>query len=123
MCALRRVGTGTRRRACRLSKPSREIENGWGQANSAIRLALGLLESGSYSDALEEAKRGVEIVRREHIPPLLILNLTVMGNVYRALFAVASALATHRSLTNDRGDGPPAVLRGDTERSFSDAQC
>jgi len=74
---------------------SNEIENAWGQVNSAIRLGLGLLESGAHGEALKVARAGAEAARRNNIPQLLALNLAVLGGVYRALLAADEARAAH----------------------------
>jgi DNA-binding SARP family transcriptional activator/predicted ATPase len=74
---------------------SNEIENVWGQANSAIRLGLGLLESGEYEEALRVVQRGAELARRHNILPLLVLNLTVIGNIHRAVFMLEQACLEH----------------------------
>jgi DNA-binding SARP family transcriptional activator len=77
---------------------SNEIENAWGQANSAIRLGLGLLEGGAYDEALKTARAGADAARRNNIPQLLALNLVVVGGVYRALSAVDEARAAHEEI-------------------------
>jgi tetratricopeptide (TPR) repeat protein len=77
---------------------SNEIENAWGQINSAIRLGLGLLEGGAYDEALKTARAGADAARRNNIPQLLALNLVVVGGVYRALSAVDEARAAHEEI-------------------------
>lgn len=74
---------------------SREIENAWGFANNAYNLALGLLECGEYTEALEIAQSGVAQARSGH-PPTLVFNLLVLGEIYRALGAVELALSAHQ---------------------------
>ena len=75
---------------------SLEIENGWGQANNAFQLALALLESGAYEEALGLTQRGLAMARELGVfAPLQILNLIVLGNTYRAMLALEAARTTH----------------------------
>jgi predicted ATPase len=73
-----------------------EIQNTWGQANTAQQVALALLELGEYSEALKTAQAGVAAARIAGFDPLTVFNLTVLGGIYRALLALEAALATHK---------------------------
>jgi DNA-binding SARP family transcriptional activator/tetratricopeptide (TPR) repeat protein len=73
-----------------------EIENGWGQTNNAFQLALALLECGEYVQALTLAQRGLAMARSLGVfAPMQILNLIVLGNIYRAMLALEQAQTTH----------------------------
>jgi len=75
---------------------SLEIENGWGQTNNAFQLALALLECGEYGQALTLAQRGLAVARSLGVfAPMQILNLIVLGNIYRAMLALEQAQTTH----------------------------
>jgi len=75
---------------------SLEIENGWGQTNNAFQLALALLECGEYGQALTLAQRGLVVARSLGVfAPMQILNLIVLGNIYRAIMALEQARTTH----------------------------
>jgi tetratricopeptide (TPR) repeat protein len=73
-----------------------ELENDWGQANSAFHYAQTLLDSGEYTQALAVAGNGVARARLSGHPPLLVFNLYVLGNIYRALFALDPAREAHQ---------------------------
>jgi DNA-binding SARP family transcriptional activator len=73
---------------------SLEIENERGHTNNAYNLALGLLDAGEYTAALEVAQAGVTRARSGH-PPTLVFNLLTLGAIYRALFALEAAHTTH----------------------------
>jgi tetratricopeptide (TPR) repeat protein len=74
-----------------------ESDNAWGQAVSALNLGFVLLEANEWSEALAVAKAGVEIAQAvSGFAPLPILNLTVLGNTYRAMLALEAAQAAHR---------------------------
>ena len=72
-----------------------ELENEWGQANGAYPLAHALFELGEYGEALTVARAGVAAARIAGHPPLLVFNLLVLGENYRALFALDEARAAH----------------------------
>src|SRR6185312_3381661 len=67
-----RLGIATAQAAYALSG---EIENLWGQANSAIPLAQGLLDIGNYKDALATAEKGTSDARSCGMPLLIVMNL------------------------------------------------
>jgi tetratricopeptide (TPR) repeat protein len=74
-----------------------ESDNAWGQAVSALNLGFVLLEANEWAEALAVAKAGVEIAQAvSGFAPLPILNLTVLGNTYRAMLALEAAQAAHR---------------------------
>ncbi len=74
-----------------------ESDNTWGQAVSALNLGFVLLEASEWAEALTIAQAGVSIARAvSGFAPLPILNLTVLGNIYRAMLALDAAQAAHR---------------------------
>jgi tetratricopeptide (TPR) repeat protein len=74
---------------------TQQIENPWGQVNSALHLSLGLLEIGDYAAALDFAQQAETIARTRN--PLVILCITyiVLGNAYRALGELHTARQAH----------------------------
>jgi tetratricopeptide (TPR) repeat protein len=87
------------------------LGNTWGQAQSAVHLALGLLECGAYGEALAVAQRAVAAARELTFPPLRCGSLWGLGTVYAALqdperaravhleaLAVAKAMGWHQNL-------------------------
>lgn len=91
-CGRTQAGLAATRTALAIS---REIENPWGQANCANHLGFGLLENGQYGEALAVAQMGVATARTVWYAPLLAFNLTVLGNIYRAMLALDEARAAH----------------------------
>lgn len=75
---------------------SRQIENLWGESNSAVRLALALLESNACDEARATAQAGIELARNHQMMPLLILNLTALGMAQRVQQQLPAAIATHQ---------------------------
>jgi DNA-binding SARP family transcriptional activator len=73
----------------------RDLENDWGQANSASHLAHGLGEAGEYGQALTVARAGVAAARASGHPPQQVSNLTELGRVYRELSALDEARTVH----------------------------
>lgn len=74
-----------------------ESDNTWGQAVSALNLGFVLLEANEWGEALAVAQAGVETAQAvSGFAPLPILNLTVLGNTYRAMLALEAAQAAHR---------------------------
>lgn len=65
------------------------------QARSAHKLAIGLVDAGRYEEALHVAQEGVELARWSGHPMTLLLNLLLVGNAQRALWAVEDAWSTH----------------------------
>jgi DNA-binding SARP family transcriptional activator len=64
---------------------SLEIEHAWSQALSGYTLARGLVEIGSYEEALTIALQSTEAARTLTFSVLLIVNLLTLGLVYQAL--------------------------------------
>lgn len=73
----------------------RDLENNWGQANSASHLARGLCEAGKYGQALAIAQTGVAAARAADHAPQVVGNLIELGRLYRELFALDEARAAH----------------------------
>jgi tetratricopeptide (TPR) repeat protein len=71
------------------------IENVWGQANSAITLALGLVDIGSYGEALEAAERGVHLARACGMGIMVVDSLVALGIVHRAMLDFGAARTLH----------------------------
>jgi tetratricopeptide (TPR) repeat protein len=86
------AGISTARQAQAVSL---EIENAWGQVNSAIPLVQGLLERGTYTEALSVAHQAVYCARSTGMPLLLILSLYILGAVYRSISSLEEARAAH----------------------------
>ncbi|MCZ7574382.1 MAG: AAA family ATPase [Ardenticatenaceae bacterium] len=87
---------------------SRDIENVWGQGNSAMQLVPCLLDIGEYGEALAMAQRSVALAR-VHVRHMLPLCLTRLGSAYRALLNLDEARATLReaAATNEEIIPPP----------------
>jgi tetratricopeptide (TPR) repeat protein len=74
---------------------SLEIENPWGQVYSATWLAAGLLDGGAYEEALVAARAGREVGRAHDFMPVTLLNLLVVGGIYRTIGQLDRALEAH----------------------------
>jgi DNA-binding SARP family transcriptional activator/tetratricopeptide (TPR) repeat protein len=74
---------------------SLEIEHAWSQALSGYTLARGLVEIGSYEEALAVALQSTKAARTLTFSILLIVNLLTLGILYQALLLPEKALATH----------------------------
>jgi predicted ATPase/DNA-binding SARP family transcriptional activator len=72
-----------------------EIEDPWGQINAAVQMVPGLLDRGTYTEALAVIQQGVASARAHEITPLLVTTLNGWGNVSRAMLALESAHAAH----------------------------
>lgn len=70
------------------------IENSWGQAATAMQLALGLQECGEYAEALTTAQAGLAAARLTGYPVLQLLNLGQLGSVQRSLGLLEDARLT-----------------------------
>ena len=75
---------------------SQEIENTWGQVNAIHEVTSGLLDIGSYTEALEIALRAVTRARAlgqrsSRANSLLLRSLIQLGGVYRAIQAFHAA--------------------------------
>jgi tetratricopeptide (TPR) repeat protein len=64
---------------------SLEIEHAWSQALSGYTLARGLVEIGSYEEALTIALQSTEAAHTLTFSILLIVNLSTLGIIYQAL--------------------------------------
>jgi DNA-binding SARP family transcriptional activator/tetratricopeptide (TPR) repeat protein len=73
---------------------SREIENLWGEAESAYRLAHTLLELGHYGEAIRLATEAVRLARREGQPTMVLLALSTLGTVQRTVLTLGPARKT-----------------------------
>lgn len=73
---------------------SQQIENLWGQAESAWRLASTLLELGHYGEAIRLARKAVEQARRVGQPTMVVLALSTWGTVQRTVMALEPARET-----------------------------
>jgi DNA-binding SARP family transcriptional activator/predicted ATPase len=73
---------------------SRQIENLWGQAECAWRLACALIELGRYGEAIELARQGVKQARIVGQPPMVLMALITLGTVQRTLMAIEPARET-----------------------------
>lgn len=73
---------------------SEEIENVWGQAECAWRMALASLECGRYGEANTLARQAVEQTQTVGQPTMVLLALTTWGAVQRAVMALAPARQT-----------------------------
>jgi len=87
------------------------IENIWGQANSAITLAAGLVDIGSYGEALEAAERGLNLARACGMGIMLVDSLVALGIVHRAMLDLDAARTLHReALTLGEPVGIPLII-------------
>lgn len=73
---------------------SQEIENQWGEAECAWRLASTLLDLGRYGEALRLATQAVRQVRVVGVPTMVVLALSTLGRVQRTMMALESARET-----------------------------
>ncbi len=73
---------------------SQQIENLWGQADCAWKLALTRLELGHYGQAITLARQGVEQTRKVGLPLMDMLALSTWGTVQRTIMALDSARQT-----------------------------
>lgn len=102
MCAVARarINTGRAGLAIDLARTAHAMnlksENHWGAAVSAFHLAFALMECGALEEALPIAQQGVTPGRQLlDFAPLPILNLTTLGNIYRAQMNLETARAVH----------------------------
>jgi tetratricopeptide (TPR) repeat protein len=73
---------------------SQQIENLWGEAECAWRMALTLLELGRYGEAIRLARQGVKQARVVGQPMMVVLALSTWGAVQRTVMALESARET-----------------------------
>ena len=74
---------------------SLEIEHTWSQVLSGYTLARGLVEIGSYEEALTIALQSTEAAQTLTFSVLLIVNLLALGIVYQAVLLPEKALGAH----------------------------
>ncbi|HEX6484143.1 MAG TPA: AAA family ATPase [Ktedonobacteraceae bacterium] len=74
---------------------SNEIQHAWSQALSGYTLARGLVETGSYEEALTIALQSTEAARTLTFSILLIVNLLTLGIVYQAFLLPQKAIGAH----------------------------
>jgi DNA-binding SARP family transcriptional activator len=74
---------------------SLEIEHAWSQALSGYTLARGLVEIGSYEEALTIALQSTAAAHTLTFSILLIVNLLTLGIVYQALLLPEKAMGAH----------------------------
>jgi tetratricopeptide (TPR) repeat protein len=70
---------------------SLKLNNLWGEADCAFKLAQALLETGAYGTALKLARQGVAGAQTIKHPHLIVLNMMALGSVQRTLLALAEA--------------------------------
>jgi DNA-binding SARP family transcriptional activator/tetratricopeptide (TPR) repeat protein len=73
---------------------SQKIENLWGQAECAWRLACTLTELGRYGEAIGLARQAVKQARIVGQPPMFLMALITLGSVQRTLMAFDAARVT-----------------------------
>lgn len=73
---------------------SQQIENMWGEAECAWRLALAHLELGSYGQAIRLARQAVEQARTVGYPTMVVMALSTLGTVQRTVMALEPAQET-----------------------------
>jgi DNA-binding SARP family transcriptional activator len=73
---------------------SQQIENLWGETDSAYKLALTRLELGHYGQAIRLARQAVEQARQLSVPGVLGLALSIWGSIQRTLMAIEPARET-----------------------------
>ncbi len=73
---------------------SQRIENLWGEAECAWRLALTCLELGRYGEAIHWARKGVKQARVVGQPTMNVLALSTWGTVQRRVMALEAARET-----------------------------
>jgi DNA-binding SARP family transcriptional activator/predicted ATPase len=73
---------------------SQQIENLWGQAECAWRLAYTLMELGRYGEAIELDRLAVQHARLVGMPTMVVLALSTWGAVQRTIMALKSARDT-----------------------------
>ncbi len=73
---------------------SQQIENLWGQAECASRLAHTWRELGHYGHAISLARQGVKQTRMVGHPAMGVLALSTWGSTQRTIMALAAAQVT-----------------------------
>jgi len=72
-------------------KIGREINNEWTQALAATNLSQGLIEEGSYGEALCSAQEGVRLARKVPDPVLPLIAHYAAGNAHQAVLGLEEA--------------------------------
>ena len=83
---------------------SRKIENLWGEAECAYRLAHTLLELGRYGEAVKLARQGVAQARIVGVPTMVLLSRLTWGIVQRTVFALDGAEETLLAIPSESTD-------------------
>ncbi len=87
---------------------SRQIENSWGEAESAWRLAGAYLETGDYGHAIQLAERAAELARIVGQPTMVELALATLGTIQRKIMAFSSAKKTLEEVVGEISKGNSA---------------
>ena len=74
---------------------STQIEDVWGQLNTAFQIVPGLLDSGAYAEARSVIRQGLALAHKHEIAPFQVLLLIGCGNVERAMLDLSAARAAH----------------------------
>jgi predicted ATPase/DNA-binding SARP family transcriptional activator len=72
-------------------KIGREINNEWAQALAATNLSQGLIEEGSYGEAIRTAQEGARLARKVPDPVLPLISLYAAGNAHQAMLGLKKA--------------------------------
>ena len=72
-------------------KIAHEINNEWAQALAATNLSQGLIEEGSYGEALCSAQEGVRLARKVSDPVLPLIAHYAAGNAHQAVLGLEEA--------------------------------
>jgi tetratricopeptide (TPR) repeat protein len=86
---------------------SQQIEDSWGEAESAWRLAGAHLEIGNYGHALELALRAADLARTVGQPTMLELALATLGSVQRKIMALSPAQQTLEAALGEISESSP----------------
>jgi tetratricopeptide (TPR) repeat protein len=82
---------------------SQKIDNPWGKVYSYTWLAAGLLDGGAYEEAFDAANAGREVAAANDFMPVTLLNLLVMGGIYRSIGRIDLALEAHLEASTSQG--------------------
>ena len=83
---------------------SRQLENVWGEAECAWRMALAQLELGSYGQAITLARQAVEQARTVGYPTMVVMTQSTLGAVQRTLMALEPARETLGEVLEETGE-------------------
>jgi DNA-binding SARP family transcriptional activator/tetratricopeptide (TPR) repeat protein len=87
-------------------KIGREINNEWTQALAATNLSQGLIETGSYGEALRTAQEGVRMARKLPDPVLPLIALYAAGNARQAIMGLEEAQTMYQEALEIAGTLP-----------------